>query len=297
MAIRSAFAASSAPIRSRRRCTFARRSISGSISHRAVSPTIPPPSTFGDPELDDAFALYGDEEERVGALLEPLRETFLAWHRAHIHFHVTDDMVSIKRYSQSALVDDFESITADVEPGLTLARHIDGARGRLRPATVLGPHATAFESFAQANALALSTTPLAAWGLLGPRVFSVAAARVAPARYVVAMGLEHATPLPGSLLLRPAAPGTTPKTTTGDGAFDARFATEGTIAASQLNDEARSALVALHASGHDLVLTDRAIALRAPLGDEPYVVARHAGAAVDVLDAVERSFTQGAAYR
>ena len=222
----------------------------------------------GDAKVDDAFSIHGDEESRVRTLLEPLRAALLSWNEVERHFHLTDSLVSVRRYSPDLFGEDVQDIVADLDGALDLARRLEAQRLTLPPATALAPHIRGFEAFAAARATQVTTTPLVTWGTLRGRSFWAKASRIGTNQFAVVMAIELAAPLPE-----------TPQR-------DAR-----------LPYEAESALRELEKSGHRVVLGAGGLSMQLTFGKEPYDLDANVALAEEVLDRLERSYSKHSGYR
>jgi hypothetical protein len=213
-------------------------------------------------ELHDALSVHGDEAVRVRALLEPLRPWLAARHRSGRPFHLTDALVSLRRPSASPFDDGAEALGAELDQAIDLARRVETQAGSLAPAAALGPHAAELRAFAGARGLAFTTTPLAAWGVLGGRAFRTRAWRTEPHAFTVALSFDCATPrAPGSVKA--------------EGAYAAE----------------------LVATQHRVALSETGLVAERRLGREPYDFDIHFEAAERAVIALESATAPRGAYR
>jgi hypothetical protein len=241
----------------------------------------------GDAELDDALAVHADEEIRVEVLLHAAREQLLAWFKSEVAFEIDDAGVHVRRYSTMPMQDTPDLILGDLAPALALASRLEAARASVPPALALAPTVARFAAFAAARGLGASQTPLAVWGTLDGFGVWARAVRAGAGTYKVEASLGAATRLTaeGSVTSTHAAEA-------GAG-FDDAFAIEGAWFVSHLTADAKRALAALHASGHDVRLGPAGVTLSAPIGHDAYDLEGALDQAAAAWSAVERAARAG----
>lgn len=260
-------------------------------------------SDFGD---RDAFEVHGDDEPRVRALLEALRPLLAPLHREEAPFHVTDALVSIRRFCTEGHFD-ADPIVRDAHHALGIATKIDACRSSLSPAAGLANHLADFQALGRSADGGWMTTPLAAWTRFRGRSASVCSVRKALHTFAIESRLDLVVPLqssmgPDPIISCPAsrAPPASfatkvfglsraePKT------FDAVF---GPHNAALLPHQAQDALLRLHASGHAVELDGHGIRMSRNAEEDEISLEESFDVASEVLDAVERASRNRPAYR
>ena len=253
----------------------------------------------GDPELDEALAIFGDEPGRVASLVHPLRETWLGWSSSGATFQVTDGEVILRRHRSNALLETGDDVAADVPAALSLVRAMEKLAPQIQPAAQLASYVPAFEALAASSSdLALSRTPLGVGGTLRSRVVDALVTRKAAGHFLLHLRAGVRGAMPPGLFVRGRGPATTAGAEpTGDPEFDALFERLPTpVPPLDLPAESRAALVGLARSGYAVALGPSGLYAQRALSDGLALEA-DLRTACDALDALERSLEQGSAYR
>lgn len=257
----------------------------------------------------DAFEVHGDEEPRVRALLEPLRPLLSPLHQHQVPFHVTDALVSIRRFCSEGPIEE-EQVLGDVQRAVAIATTIDAGRASLSPAAGVANHVADFHAFARnaddGNGGSLST-PLAAWARLRGRTARVWSVRRALHVFVIESSLDLGVPLDPSM-------GPVPTLSCrAERAPPASFATRifgrsrvesktfesvfGFHSHDVVPQRAQDALSRLHASGHAVELDGHGIRMSRSAEEDEISLEESFDVASEVLDAVERASQNRRPYR
>ncbi len=249
-----------------------------------------PDTQIGDPQIDDSFSIHADEDSRIGPVLEAAREDLLAWHESGVSFELDDRKVSLRRYYSLTSGQTVDSICADVDAVLALAKRIERAREDLPTAEVLKVHAPAFAELSALHGLHLSTTPLATWGTLAGLTYFAHATRRGPGLFELELGLASPGPwaAKGGLRTRTEDDDDDAGLRVGDERFDEVFLVEGADFAKRLSEDARKGLLGLmRGESNELRLGEHGLHLRAPLGADRVPLAELTEKAIAVVKAIE----------
>ncbi len=253
----------------------------------------------GDPELDEALAIHGDEPTRVAALVHPLRDTWLRWSAAGATFQVDDGGVILRRRRNNAYFETGDDVAADVPAALSLVRAMEKLAPQIQPAAQLASYVPAFEALAASSAdLAMTRTPLALGGTFRSRSVDALATRKAADLFLLHLRAGVRGAMPPGLFVRGRGPAPTAGAEpTGDPEFDALFERLPTpVPPLDLPAESRAALVGLARSGYAVALGPSGLYAQRVLSDGLALEA-DLRTGCDALDALERSLEQGSAYR
>lgn len=214
---------------------------------------------IGVPTLDSAFAIRGDEPERIRALFQgALQSAVEPWRWRGLT--IRDDMV---RTFETQFEDDALDLELRLGSVVELAERIEVARWTVPPAAPLLAIAQRWDAFASEHGLQLSVgSPMCMTGALGSTQIRVSARRRAKDKFNIELWVYFDKPLDCRLFV-----GTRqrPNTTLGDPEFDDAFGVwtdEPDKVARILDREVRLALVAnchgreLNIQSHGLMMVD-----------------------------------------
>lgn len=122
----------------------------------------------GDPAFDDAFAVRGDEPDRVKALLSPrLRAALMTCAKSPL---AVDDHELTLHYGAGVfgIADDFDTINRSLKSLVALGAEIDAARAAVPPAAAVAPLAAQLAGYARERNLSCAfDTPSRLIGKVG----------------------------------------------------------------------------------------------------------------------------------
>jgi hypothetical protein len=156
---------------------------------------------IGDPTFDDTFIISADEEHRVRSLLGPkLRHLLLQQLSSSNKFTIGDHGATIETTGVSRSA---PWLSWAIETCTRITAGMAKARESVPVATPLAHHRHAWRSFARANGLRGSDTPLCMWGTLEGANVQAYAVRTGAGQYEMEVALTLPTTLGIGLAVQP----------------------------------------------------------------------------------------------
>ena len=204
----------------------------------------------GDPAFDAAFAIRGDEPERVQALLTPRVRAELMAVRAS-DFELSDAELSSTRGVDR---EDAAHLEQALREAVRVARSVEEAASAVPPALALRAHHEAWSKLALDGHLARGATPLWLGGRLGTCWVLALAQRKSASEISLELSARAEQPLPERLVVQRRARGagallSARRQPTGDERFDDAFDVLVAERPERLDPEVRARLLELDAIG------------------------------------------------
>ncbi len=253
---------------------------------------------LGHPEFDATFRVSGDEDERVRYGVSPaLQHLLLQQLRRGPTFTMDDRGMRMER---AGVMMDERWLRWALEVVARGTLQLDKARAHIPVAGTLAHHRLAWQQYAQAHGLKLSTAPLCVWGQLGDTEVHVYTVRTGVRDYQVDISMRFRDVLRLGLHVGPQ--GVFDRISVFFGSQDQRFGDplfDKTFRVRSANTERseriltpaiRKQLLQLHGQLGPITVNDAGISVRLPyVPHEPAMVPRVVNALLTLSDAVEEA--------